>query len=243
MAERDALYAFCHNIVYFSVLAYAEAPSMYIPYFFLCLYNVLTAIADLFEIELPALPSQRSYKKRFLLYYELCETFAQWRDEQGLSSAELCAFLYDFGPKYAGGINWLWKKLPEPRAAFVIGAPPTASKRWQAAGEGAIFAWQGNPDTQPGDIIVMYQWAPTSAITSIWEAVSPGFVDPFFVHYRCIYIGNQKNVLPLSYQILKSDAVLGQTALVKTRMLGMDGTELKPSQYKSFGICCPRADK
>lgn len=229
--DRQIFEVFCESIVYWSVLNYADGSDAFIPYFFPCLYNVLTSIAKLFEIELPETPSRRNYKGRFLLYYALCSTFTQFRKEQGWSSAELCAFLYDFAPKFAGGTNWIWQTLPEPRAAFVIGAPPDATPLFQNTNEGNFLSWQGNPDTQPGDIILLYQWAPISAFTSVWRAVTPGFIDPFFWYYRCIYIGNPVSIPALSFQTLKSHPVLGQIGLVKAHMQGMDGTELKPSQY------------
>lgn len=87
---------------------------------------------------------------------------------------------YDFAPKFVGGTNWIWSKLPEPSAAFVIGAPPDADE-WLSRGcKENSFAWQGNPETQPGDVILLYQWTPTSAFTSIWQATAPGFIDPLF---------------------------------------------------------------
>ena len=244
--DKETLLIFCDNLVFFSVLAYAEAPNAYLPYFFPGLYNVLTTIAELFEIVLPETPSQRNYRDRFQFYYALCSTFSAWRETQNWTSAELCAFLYDFAPKFAGGTRWIWQVLPEPRAAFVVGASPDSNVRWQAADADAVFSCQGNPDTQPGDLILMYQWAPKSAFTSVWSAVSPGFVDPLCRHYRCIYIGNPRRIPPLSYQMLKSDPFLEQLALVKTRMFGMNGTELKPSQYNALwdmmhrnGEICP----
>lgn len=232
--ERETLHTFCDSLTCFSVVCYADAPSVYIPYFFLRLYNVLTAIATLFEIDLPEVPGPKNYKDRFLFYYALCSTFSNLQKEQGWSSAELCAFLYDFAPKFAGGTSWIWQTLPEPHAAFVIGAPPDTSERWQFAKEKAIFSWQGNPDTQPGDMVLLYQWTPVSAFTSVWQAVAPGFIDPFFWYYRCIYMGNPTKILPLSFKTLKSNPVLSQIPLIKAHMQGMNGTELKPSQYNAL---------
>ena len=167
VTDKEIFHVFCDNIVYFSVLDYVQIPDM-IPYFFPRLYNVLESIAETFEMELPNLPSRRAYKDRFLFYYKLAAALMTYREEQEWSSAELCAFLYDFAPKFVGGTNWIWSKLPEPSAAFVIGAPPDADE-WLSRGcKENSFAWQGNPETQPGDVILLYQWTPTSAFTSIW---------------------------------------------------------------------------
>lgn len=53
----------------------------------------------------PELPSRRAYKDRFALYYNLNAILKAYREEQEWSSAELCAFLYDFAPKFVGGTN------------------------------------------------------------------------------------------------------------------------------------------
>ena len=234
--DKEIFHIFCDNIVYFSVLDYAEIPDM-IPYFFPRLYNVLTSIAETFEIKLPELPSRRAYKDRFLFYYKLAAALMTYREEQEWSSAELCAFLYDFAPKFVGGINWIWPKLPEPSAAFVIGAPPDADE-WLSRGcKENSFAWQGNPETQPGDVILLYQWTPTSAFTSIWQATAPGFIDPLFWYYRCIYFGRPVYVQPLTFRELKEDPILGKIPLVKANMQGMNGTALKPSEYNRVLEC------
>ncbi len=234
--DKEIFHVFCDNIVYFSVLDYAESPDM-IPYFFPRLYNVLSSIAETFEIKLPELPSRRAYKDRFALYYNLNAILKAYREEQSWSPAELCAFLYDFAPKFVGGTNWIWSKLPEPSAAFVIGAPPDADE-WLSRGcKENSFAWQGNPETQPGDVILLYQWTPTSAFTSIWQATAPGFIDPLFWYYRCIYFGRPVYVQPLTFRELRDDPILGKIPLVKTKMQGMNGTALKPSEYNRVLEC------
>lgn len=229
--QKEIFEVFSNNLVQFSVLDYYDNPRSYIPYFFPCLYNVLATIAELFEIGLPSLPRKQDYKGRAAHYYALCSSFTAFREENGWSSAELCAFLYDFAPKFSGGKNWLWHELPEPRSAFVVGSGSNIDAQFQSlSGEGAICC-QGSPDTQPGDMILLYQWAPISSIRSIWRAKSSGFIDPLFLNYRCIYIGQLMNTPSVSFKELKADPLLGQTALIKTNMLGMNGTELKPSEY------------
>ena len=107
------------------------------------------------------------------------------------SAAELCTFLYDYAPKAAGGLGWLWQELPPPRAAYVIGASPE-DRAFQTANANAngkdVVCWQGNPDTQPGDVVLLYHWAPASRFSSVWRACAPGLADPFFAFYRCVYM-------------------------------------------------------
>lgn len=229
--DREIFESFSCSLVYFSLIEFALSPDDFIPYFFIRSYHVLTAIASTFEIELPPLPKRQDYRARFDHYFELSATFTRLREEMGWKPEELCAFLYDYAPKAAGGLNWLWEKLPEPTSAFVIGGPPDFAVPPE---KDSIISWQGNPDTQPGDMILFYQWAPASCFSSIWRAAAPGFIDPFFWYYRCIYLSNRQIIAPIKFSELKADAVFQNNALVRTHMQGMDGTELKPSEYNHF---------
>lgn len=72
------------------------APEYFFPYLFLCRIFELDKIADFFGIDLPNIPKRADYKGRCMYYWELCEIFYGFRKENGLSSVELWAFLYDF---------------------------------------------------------------------------------------------------------------------------------------------------
>ena len=232
--DRQIFESFADDIVYISLMLAAEFPDAFVPYFFPCCYHVLTAIADMFDMSLPQMPRQRDYDGRFRHYFALCRALQAERKEMAWTTAEFCAFLYDYAPKAAGGLNWLWQELPPPRAAYVIGTSPEYPA-FQIAdgnvnGKNAV-CWQGNPDTQPGDVVLLYHWAPASRFSSVWRACAPGFVDPFFVAYRCIYIDRPVAVPGPSFQELKQDALFCDHFLVKTRMLRMDGQEITPREY------------
>ena len=232
--DRRIFELFANDIVYISMMLTAQGPDAFIPYFFPCCYHVLTALADVFDIQLPPTPGRRDYVGRFRHYFELCRVLQAVRKEMMWSSEELCAFLYDYGPKSAGGLNWLWQELPPPHAAYVIGASPEdpAFRKTDAdVGEKEVFCWQGSPDTQPGDIILLYHWEPASRFASVWRASAPGFVDPFFDQYRCVYIGHPISIPGPSFRTLREDALFCNHFLTKTRMLRMDGQEITPSEY------------
>ena len=82
-----------------SYCLYKFAPEYYFPYLFLCRIFELNKIADAFSIELPKLPKRFDYKNRCLYYWNLCETMYSFKNQNGLNTEELCAFLYDFAPK------------------------------------------------------------------------------------------------------------------------------------------------
>ena len=234
LTDRFIFEAFAQDIVYNSLLVTQALPDGFIPYFFPCCYHVLMSISEMFDIELPKIPGQRDYAGRFRHYFEICKRLREERESMQWSPAELCAFLYDFAPKSIGGLNWLWKHLPEPRAVFVSGSSPTEPALAQTKNTKDVVCWQGHPDAQPGDIILLYHWAPESRFSSVWRAVAPGFIDPFFIFYRCVYIGAAIPIEGPTFQTLKADPVWNKHSLVKTRMLRMDGQQIMPSEYMYF---------
>jgi hypothetical protein len=99
------------------------------------------------------------------------------------------------------------------------------------ANDNTVYNWQGNPDTQPGDIIVMYCLSPRSYIHSIWRAVTPGSIDPFFYFYRNVYIGHPIFVEHISLNEIKNDELLSQMPLVKKNMQGINGRIIEKKYY------------
>lgn len=84
---------------------------------------------------------------------------------------------------------------------------------------------------QPGDIGLLYHWAPDSCYTSIWRAISFGFYDPLGIHDRYVCYGNPIQIPHVTFSDLKEDAVFSKTTLVKQNMLRMDGAPMLPSEY------------
>ena len=80
-------------------------------------------------------------------------------------------------------------------------------------------------------MIVMYLTTPISAISSIWRARSIGFIDPFFWYYRCTYIGNPVKIKRIPIDKIRKNRILGKMPIVKGNMQGINGVELKPSEY------------
>ncbi len=231
-SEKNIFIEFTGGLAYYSSLLAFAYPGIFIPYYFFGNYNVLTIIAETFDIVMPTLPKKADYHGRTWHYLEICESLNEFKEQNGLSFYELCAFLYDFAPKYIGGIDsYILKELPDPKSAFFIGG---GGKNGDATAEDDpenITWWQSNPDTRAGDMIVMYLTTPISAVSSIWRSYSIGFVDPFFYYYRCTYIGKPVKTEKVSLQDIKNDEILGKMPIVSKNMQGINGVELKPSEY------------
>ena len=224
---------FTDNIAYYSTLySVFVSDGLFVPYYFFSTYNVLEKIAETFDIDLPTIPKKSDYRGRVLHYAEICKALYKFRIERGLSFFELCAFLYDFAPKYVGGIDsYIIKELPEPKSAFFVGGGGANGDEISEDNENGIHWWQCSPDTRAGDLIVMYLRTPVSAISSIWRAVSVGFIDPFFWYYRATYIGRPIKIDKIPIGVIKSDEILSKMPIVSKNLQGINGVELRPSEY------------
>lgn len=230
--DKEAFKIFIYGIAYYSTSLSIEYPDYFVPYFYTLSFNVLIQIATEFGIDLPAIPAKKDYRGRFFYYGEICKALKDFQHKYNLDNYELCAFLYDFAPKYVGGAKSYIideDKLPKAKSAFFIGGAKYAILL--SDDPKAISIWQCNPETRAGDMIVMYQRTPVSAIRSVWRSRSIGFNDPFFWYYRCTYIGNPVQIKEISLDTLRKDTVLSVMPIVRKNMQGVNGVELKPSEF------------
>lgn len=228
--EQSVFADFSKWFAYYTTLFARELPELFVPYYYKYNFNVLEKIANEFEIVLPELPVKKDYKGRFFYYGELCLVFNDFRAEHNMSPYEFCAFLYDFAPKYVGGINsYIVKELPPAKSAYFIGGEK--DDVFLTTEENVITLWQCNPETMAGDNIIMYIKSPVSAIDSVWRSVSPGFNDPFFYFYRCTYISNPQKIKKVTLKALERDSIFKKLPIVRKNMQGLNGVELYPSVY------------
>lgn len=191
---------------------------------------MLEKIAHEFEIELPPIPIKKDYRGRFYYYGDICETLLDFRVKHNMSLYELCAFLYDFAIKYIGGIDsYIIKDLSEPKSAFFIGG--SKDDQFFSDSPDTITCWQCHHETLAGDMIVMYLRTPVSAVDSVWRSVPIGFNDPFFYYYRCTYIANPVKIKQITLKQLQKDEIFKNIPLVRKNMQGINGVEIKPSEY------------
>ena len=104
---------FSESVAYYTTFISLELPELFVPYYFQWNFNIFEMIAQEFEIDLPEMPIKKDYKGRFMYYGEICEALYEFRIKHNMSPYELYAFLYDFAPKYVGGIDsYIIKDLP-----------------------------------------------------------------------------------------------------------------------------------
>ena len=238
LSESRIFEEFSAGIEFYTTFIFLVFPEIFIPYYFRCNFNVLEKIAGEFEIKLPVMPVKKDYKGRFFYYGELCQVFYDFRMEHNMSPYEFCAFLYDFAPKYIGGVNsYIINNLPSAKGAYFIGG--AKGDEFLSDENDIITPWQCNPETMAGDNIVMYLKYPISAVDSIWRSVSIGFNDPFFYFYRWTYIAKPVKINRVSQKQLQNDSLFKDIPIVRKNMQGINGVELYPKAYNHLlDIAC-----
>lgn len=217
-----------HRIEIISLWLFLCHPKLVIPYFFQNQLNELFKIADTFNIILPEIPLRKQKDERIEFYYMYCEIFKNFAKDNNLNSFELCAFLYDFAPKFIGKNIDL---LPEPTNIWLCGVARQDYPYLAESTSENIYSWQGNQDTKKGDIIVMYCLSPRSGIEFICRAVNDGIRDPFFHFYGSIHIGNIQQIKPLKLAEIKADIHLKELPIVRKNFQGVNGTRLNNNDY------------
>ncbi len=203
--------------------------SFYIPYFFFMNFAKLQKIADTFNVELPKVPLRKDKRERALYYLEFCNLWNEFRKLNNLTIFELCAFLYDFAPKFIGEEKE--QKLPEPTNIWLCGGAKDDYPYLIEAQEETTYFWQGNQDTLKGDIILMYCLSPKSSIEFVCRAVNDGVRDPFFHYYGSITLGHIQHIKPITLAEIKTDEYLKELPIVRKNFQGVNGTRLHNEDY------------
>ena len=222
-----------NNIAAFSIALYLHNPDYFFPYLFIRQFHDLINIFNDFGIYLPKVPSKKDIKERKKYYWELCKSMINFRIIYDIDSKEVPAFLYGFAVNVVK--RYKIDNVPiKPKKAFFVGGGINNNGDFEyldKADNNTVYNWQGNPDTQPGDIIVMYCLSPRSYIHSVWRAVTPGSIDPFFYFYQNVFIGKPVHVKNILWNEIKNDDLLSEMPLVKGNMQGINGRLIEKKYY------------
>ena len=77
--DKSVLDMFSWNIAPISTELAFDYPGLFVPYYFYCNYNILTAISDTFDITLPVVPRKADHYARTWHYAELCDALNKFR--------------------------------------------------------------------------------------------------------------------------------------------------------------------
>ena len=179
------------------------------------------------------MPTKAKYRERLSYYGELCRVLYDFRLTHGLSSVELCAFLYDFAPKTISGFI-RDGNLPEAINVYISGGTPADTQKFYAVSSDYQTVWQGNPNTQVGDIVLLYSLAPYSAITGVFRSFSSGYYDPFSFYANRIWVGAPIRIPEIKLSVLKENPVWKEKGLVKANMQGVNGRQCSAEEYEAL---------
>lgn len=199
-------------------------------------FDIVQRNCDLLGIEMPEPPRSKGYKDDCMYYYDICQSWNEFQQQNGMTDAELCACVYDFASMLVDehGNN----ELPSP------------TNVWLTGGSGGDFAfldslgkdkednhkgiWACNERTRRGDIIIMYCLSPRSYIHSVWRANSGGIFNPFD-YYQCrTTICNGVRIPNITFNDLKSDSYFASVPIVRKNLQGINGWEFTANDYKEL---------
>lgn len=198
-------------------------PNYFFPYLYGIKFGTLVKTADLFDIELPQIPMKTDYEGRCLYYWELCSVFNQFRKENAMTMPEFSSFLYDFVPDY------FFEDRDEPSARrhgnlWISGGVPDYKLPDECY-------WGCNAEARPGDLLLIYQTSPISAIVAMYLILSSGEVDPFG-SYHCYSKVRKVSELPkITLHELQKHQYFKNHPLIRRKFQGVNGTLLSSEDY------------
>ena len=232
LAEGDYWLSEIRNITTGLFLAY---PKYFCPYDFRLQFFRFRKMCDEFEIPLaPGVPIRADLRERAMFYLKINESLQEFRRRHQFSPAELCVFLEFAHEKILFEED---EELPDPmKVWFLMGGAggPVDFETLDNAEEDAFQFWQGNVDTSPGDICLMWCASPRSYLHSIWRAMTEGFSDPFFWGYSSVWIGQPIRVPAISFAEIAADPVLGQKPAVRAHFQGSSGKPFTVQEYDAI---------
>lgn len=216
-----------------SFLLYKKNPSYFIPYLFLLRYNYIRQIFEDYDVEIDEVPGKASFKNRCLYYFDICDALNKFKELNGFTSAELCAFIYDMERKQYDAA-YAKENTPFPQVWLIGGKklPEEADKK--------TMFWQANAETRKGDVLIFYETGKTyykenkSCITGIWFAQTDGISDPMFHYYGQVFIGNEIKVKPIPFKVLFNDPRTNNLPRIGAHFLGISGDAVSTKQYEGL---------
>ena len=212
-----------------SLNLYAMIPEYFIPNLFITNFIALQRFFDKYDLDLPETPKRSKWREHVMYYMQLCRILYQFRIDNDLSPAELCALMYDYAQRRANDES---TPLPEPAQAWLIGGSSSEGEK-----DATYRFWQANPDTKKGDILIHYEKYPVKAITAVWRAEENGIIDPFFWGYSNTYAGHKIDVPHITLDELKADAFFKNPdspvgKLINKNFQGVNGWTVSGEDYR-----------
>jgi hypothetical protein len=232
-ADAIGLKRWVGNIHEISWALHLRFPESFVPYCFPCRFHHFDAICAEFGIALPRLPGKSSRQELAAYYFSINQCLQDYRRQLDLTPAQFNAFLYGFACSYVDIADAEEFSEPE-RAWLLLGHPEGDYEFLEAADENSVHHWQGSDGIRPGDLCIMWVRTPHSCTHSVWRAISRGYNDPFFWHYRTVWIGHRTLVPRIKFKELSSNPVWAENPSIRAHFQGASGREINPAEYEAL---------
>lgn len=214
-----------------SLILYCFYPEVFIPNFFDMQFIYLKKIAEEYEIQLPVAPKKSQYFDRCAYYLDMCTVLKEFREENNLSPAELCAFLFHYQKEEIRQqiARDAKEEMPQPSQAWYL-----VGSYFEEEAEMNCGYWQASPETRRGDILFFYEKAPAKAINCYWRAAEDGFVDPFGGRYSYACITDKKEIPAITIDELRNDPYFAERPIIRKNFQGASGWRMSSEDFKNI---------
>jgi len=135
-------------------------------------FDIIQKSCDALGIELPPIPRTKSYKEYLMYYYDICGAINKFQEENGLTDAEVCACIYDYGARVLSEEEKQEnEELPPPTNVWLTGGSGKGDFEFlDSLGKDPqtqTSIWACNERTRKGDLVIIYSTSPRSFIHSI----------------------------------------------------------------------------
>ena len=221
-------------MAYLSVDWFMRFPDFAFPYLVPRHFYKIEIVCREFGIAIPKLPPKDDHAARCNYYFALCKAFYDFRIKSELTPTELCVFLYGYAMRFVDAI--VQASIRRNKQIFLLYASPADRQIFlsKELDPDEVTIWQGKPEMEPGDIVLMYERAPKSCISSIWRVETPGFDDPFDSWSGKVFIGEHVNTPEISFDELCADPVWSKKPLLAAHMQGGSGKVCSADEYEAF---------
>lgn len=202
-------------------------------------FDIIQKSCDALGIELPPIPRTKSYKEYLMYYYDICGAINKFQEENGLTDAEVCACIYDYGARVLSEEEKQEnEELPPPTNVWLTGGSGKRDFKFLDSlgkdSQAQTSIWACNERTRKGDLVIIYCTSPRSFIHSIWRAESVGIFNPFD-YYHCRTTVCKGIRLPqISFADLKNDPYFSQQPIVRKNLQGINGVAFSAKDYSEL---------
>ena len=212
-----------------SMALYFQSP-FFLPMLLYGRFDIIQSSCARLGIVMPVLPHMSQYRDFLLYYYDLCKSIYDWRIEQELNEAEMCACLYDYAPRYNVASN-KETELPNPTNIWFVGADKGDFKTIDNLEDPTPHIFLCNDRVLKGDIAVLYCRTPRKYIHSIWRANCDGIFNPFDNYTTRTFLVNGIRVPEITLDELHTHPYFKEKPYVRKNLQGIGRIEIPADDY------------